>query len=199
MSRESVASRSRGLILAAHKTRNVTLILGGARSGKSRYAQELASRFKRVVCIATAQPTDSEMRKKIADHRRARPSGWKTVEAPIELDQAIHRAAAEADVLLIDCLTVYAANVLMLKDNMAADCEDLVQRTCEAIQNSKASVIAVSNEVGGGVVPAFRSGRLYRDLLGQFNQRVAQIADKVILMVAGLPVTIKDSVGSSSR
>jgi adenosylcobinamide kinase/adenosylcobinamide-phosphate guanylyltransferase len=175
-----------------HPEKSLTLVLGGAQSGKSYYAQQLASRFRRVTFIATARPGDAEMRRKIARHRRERPAGWKTVEAPLALDQAIRSESESADVLLIDCLTIYVSNLMAARKSLRSDPQEHIHALCGAIQSAKASVIAVSNEVGSGVVPAYRSGRLFRELLGQMNQRVAQIADCVVLMFAGVPVTIKD-------
>jgi adenosylcobinamide kinase / adenosylcobinamide-phosphate guanylyltransferase len=175
-------------------SKSVTLVLGGARSGKSFYAQELAGAFERVSFMATGRATDAEMRKKIKRHRRERPASWKTIEAPVELAEAIRRESHKTDVIIVDCLTVYAANVMGgARKKAKTDLEECIKGVCEAIRDSKASVIAVSNEVGSGVVPPYRSGRAYRDFLGQLNQRVAQIADRVVLMIAGLPMTVKDS------
>lgn len=172
--------------------KSITLILGGARSGKSRYALNLASEFKRVTFIATARASDVEMRRKIDAHRAERPASWRTVEAPLDLPDVLRQGGRKSDVLLIDCLTVYLANILRSKDGSAQRFRGHLQEICEALQGVKPSVIVVSNEVGSGIVPAYRSGRIYRDLLGQFNQEVARIADRVIFMVAGLPLTIKD-------
>jgi adenosylcobinamide kinase / adenosylcobinamide-phosphate guanylyltransferase len=170
--------------------RTVTLVLGGARSGKSRYAQRLASAYRRVVFVATAQPGDSEMRRKIAAHRRQRPASWKTVEAPDDLDRIILEESPGADVLVIDCLTLYLAN-LMGSDGGRRAVRLRIRQVCKAIQTSRASIILVSNEVGSGIVPAFRSGRDYRDFLGELNQKIAGLADRVVLMVAGLPINCK--------
>ena len=173
-------------------SKTITLVLGGARSGKSRYAQKLASAFQRVTFIATARASDSEMLRKIAEHRRQRPASWRTCEAPVNLEAAIRTEGGRADVLLIDCLTVFLANIMNAKKGGPAKALDRIQRVCDAIQSTKASVLVVSNEVGSGVVPPFRSGRIYRDLLGELNQRIAEIADRVVLMIAGVPVAIKD-------
>jgi adenosylcobinamide kinase/adenosylcobinamide-phosphate guanylyltransferase len=178
-------------IMSRKKT--ITLVLGGAQSGKSHYAQQLASQFERVTFIATGRASDAEMRKKIARHRRKRPMAWKTVEAPRELHEAIRSESQDADVVLIDCLTIYAANIMGGRKKSKVDPQKTIDAVCDAIRASRACVIAVSNEVGSGVVPAYRSGRIYRDFLGQMNQKVAQIADTVVLMVAGLPMTVKDS------
>jgi adenosylcobinamide kinase / adenosylcobinamide-phosphate guanylyltransferase len=173
--------------------KNVTLVLGGAQSGKSYYAQQLASHFESVTFIATARRTDAEMRKKIARHRRERPMAWRTIEAPLDLHKTIRSESRKADVILVDCLTVYVANVIRARKKSKRYPKEYIEAVCDAIRASKAAVVAVSNEVGSGVVPAYRSGRIYRDLLGQMNQKIAQIADTVILMVAGVPVILKDS------
>ena len=173
--------------------KNVTLVLGGAQSGKSYYAQQLASHFESVTFIATGRRTDAEMRKKIAQHRRERPIAWKTIEAPLDLHKTIRSESRKADVILVDCLTVYVANVMRARKKSKRYPKEYIEAVCDAIRASKAAVVAVSNEVGSGVVPAYRSGRIYRDFLGQMNQKIAQIADTVILMVAGVPVILKDS------
>ena len=178
------------------RKKNITLVLGGAQSGKSHYAQQLASRFERVTFIATARPTDAEMRKKIARHRRDRPVAWSTIEAPLDLHNTIRSESQKADVLLIDCLTVYLDNVMGAGKKSKSNPKECIDALCDAIRASKASVIAVSNEVGSGVIPPYRSGRIYRDVLGQMNQKTAAIADRVILMVAGQPLIVKDSTVS---
>jgi adenosylcobinamide kinase / adenosylcobinamide-phosphate guanylyltransferase len=171
--------------------RTITLVIGGARSGKSRWAEEQASRYSRVTYLATAEARDSEMRKKIARHRRERPAKWRTVEVPKDLPETIRVESGGADVLLIDCFTLYVANVMRTgKNSNAQNCSQVLELR-DAIRFSGTSIIAVSNEVGSGVVPAFRSGRVYRDMLGHLNQQVAAIADTVILMVAGLPFPLK--------
>lgn len=173
-----------------NRKKSITLVLGGARSGKSRYAQELASGFERVTFIATARAGDTEMRQKIDQHRRDRPSNWKTVEAQRHLGRVIDSESRFADVLLLDCLTFHAFNLMTAKHG-ARSHKKHIQELGHAIQAARTSVIAVSNEVGSGIVPEYRSGRVYRELLGQMNQAIAQIADNVVLMVAGIPVTIK--------
>jgi len=170
----------------------VTLVLGGARSGKSRYAQELASAFDRVVFIATARRSDMEMRSRIARHRRERPSSWKTVEVTTGLDRAVLEESPAADLLLIDCLALYMANIMGRKSGAQGRVQTHMQKLCQAVRDVESSVVIVSNEVGSGIVPSYRSGREYRDLLGELNQHIAKVADRVILMVAGLPLTVKD-------
>ena len=172
------------------QARAVMLVLGGVRSGKSRYAQAEASRFARVTFIATARRTDAEMRLKIAIHQRERPRTWKTVEAQTDLDRIIRREGASADLLLVDCLTTYCGGLLSPRGVSQAKRRHLAS-VVEAIETTPASVFLVSNEVGSGVVPAFKSGRLYRDLLGELNQQVARVADTVVLLMAGIPMAIK--------
>jgi adenosylcobinamide kinase / adenosylcobinamide-phosphate guanylyltransferase len=175
----------------AKERRTITLVLGGARSGKSRWAQEQAARFSRVTYLATAQAGDSEMRKKIARHRRERPTQWRTVEAPRDLPEKIRAESRRADLLLIDCFTLYVASVMRTGKKSEGHNGNCVRELRDAIHSSSTSIIAVSNEVGSGIVPAFRSGRVYRDMLGRLNQEVAAIADNVILMVAGIPLPVK--------
>jgi adenosylcobinamide kinase / adenosylcobinamide-phosphate guanylyltransferase len=178
-------------------TRDVTLVLGGVRSGKSRYALQLAERARRVTFLATAERCkgDEEMQRKIERHRAERPQHWTTIEESLNLAAAIG-SVSNCDLLLIDCLTLFAGKLLEVHgENMSAVAAD-VDALCAAVTASSCSVVLVSNEVGSGVVPAFELGRRYRDLLGEINLRVASIADVVVLMVAGLPLTLKDSVST---
>lgn len=172
------------------RNKQITLVVGGVGSGKSRYAQFLASREEQVVFLATAQACDEEMRAKIARHVRERPPSWKTVEVPFELDQAILEHGAFS-FLIIDCLTTFTANLLIARQ---ASCETILARIENisiALEGNRASAVLVSNEVGSGIVPEFPSGRQFRDILGQVNQRIARICDNVILMVAGYPLAVK--------
>jgi|SRR5579864_940151 len=173
------------------ESRSITLILGGVSSGKSRYAQELASRADEVVFLATAQSCDDEMRAKIARHIRERPPSWKTVEVPFELDQAIIEHGSLASFLIVDCLTTFTANWLMVKQASRESIFSRMEAVGSALLSSPASVAIVSNEVGGGIVPQSASGREFREILGQVNQKIARICDNVVLMVAGLPVAVK--------
>src|SRR4029077_12947219 len=119
--------------------RTITLVLGGARSGKSHWAQEFAARFPRVVFVATARALDAEMRRKIARHRRDRPATWKTIEAPVHLPEAIRSESRNADVLLIDCFTFYVSNAMRLSGSAEADNHKHIRRLCDAIRSSRAS------------------------------------------------------------
>jgi len=172
------------------RPRTVTLVLGGVRSGKSHYAQREASRFERVTFVATARRSDAEMRRKIAAHRRDRPASWRTVEAQRHLDRIIRQEGTIADLLLVDCLTTYCG-ALFSRGRLTQAQRRHLDAIVGAIRAATASIVVVSNEVGSGIVPAFKSGRLYRDVLGELNQRVAGVADRVVLLVAGIPVPIK--------
>lgn len=181
------------------------MILGGARSGKSAMAERMAREMGgRVTYLATAQALDEEMRQRIENHRAARPQEWRTVEEPLELAQAVTRAAAESDVLLVDCLTLWVSNQLCLIEapestpewhaalgELARRLEGSVAQLLEGVRSGEATALVVSNEVGLGLVPPTALGRAYRDLLGMVNRRLAAEAGQVLLMVAGLAVDVK--------
>ena len=169
---------------------SVTLVLGGVRSGKSRYAHQLAALSSRVVYVATAKISDEEMRAKIEQHRADRPREWTTVEEPLELAKVLYEHQLNCDVIVVDCLTIYAANLIETAgDNNSVDRH--IASLCEALKQSQCAVVLVSNEVGSGVVPPYPLGRRYRDLLGELNQKIANIADDAVLMVAGIPLALK--------
>ncbi|MCB0043165.1 MAG: bifunctional adenosylcobinamide kinase/adenosylcobinamide-phosphate guanylyltransferase [Caldilinea sp.] len=180
-------------------SRSLTLILGGARSGKSTYAeQQAAAAGGRVLYVATAEAWDDEMRARIAAHRAQRPATWRTVEAPRAVGAAARAALDDgADVVLVDCLTLLASNVIIAlpegSDERAASASlnEELDALLAAYEASDAAWFVVSNEVGLGIVPAYPLGRVYRDALGRANQRMAALADRVIFMVAGLPMTVK--------
>ncbi len=179
----------------------VTLVLGGVRSGKSAYAQQLGEGARLVVFVATAQAYDDEMRGKIDRHRNARPALWKTVEEPLELAKAIAIHGPACDVMIVDCLTFFASNLLDAHGEDHTAIDGAVEALCSALASAACSVVLVSNEVGSGVVPAYPSGRRFRDLLGEINQRVARVASDVVLLVAGLPLVLKAGVlkGETAR
>jgi adenosylcobinamide kinase/adenosylcobinamide-phosphate guanylyltransferase len=175
------------------------LILGGARSGKSSYAQRMALDLggPDVLFVATAEAYDDEMCARIAAHRAERPAGWRTLEAPLRVGEQIAASAADARVILVDCLTLLASNALLAAGEAATDQEAEAAVLAEAAgllaacRASDATWIVVSNEVGLGLVPPYPLGRRYRDALGRANQRLAAAADRVVLMVAGLPLQVK--------
>lgn len=173
----------------------VTLVLGGVRSGKSRFAQQIAERNGRVTFIATAERRDdAEMHTKIERHRAERPQSWITIEEPLYLARTIHEAGKDSDILLIDCLTLFATNLLEACGENTEQLQIHIDQLCLALSSAPCSIILVSNEVGSGVVPAYELGRRFRDLVGEINQRVASVADTVLLMVAGLPFPLKGSI-----
>ena len=183
-----------------HQSAIVTLVLGGVRSGKSRFAQQIAETAERVTFIATAERRDdAEMHAKIERHRADRPQSWATVEEPLYLAKAIHEAGRDSDVLLIDCLTLFASNLLEACGENKEQLQTHIDQLCLALSSAPCSIILVSNEVGSGVVPAYELGRRFRDVVGEINQRVASVADAVLLMVAGLPFPLKGSVPAKVR
>ncbi len=166
---------------------NLTLILGGASSGKSAYAERLATvSGLSPVYLATGRAGDGEMADKIARHQARRGPEWQLVEAPLDLAQPLQQAGA-GQVLLLDCLTLWLSNQLEAGHNIELE----TTRLLEALSTTKAQVIAVSNELGMGLVPATPLGRSFRDAQGQLNQRVAAAAARVTFVAAGLPLSLK--------
>jgi adenosylcobinamide kinase/adenosylcobinamide-phosphate guanylyltransferase len=189
-----------------HSSPRLILILGGARSGKSSFAEHLATTSGRSVAfIATATASDNEMHTRITNHRASRPATWLTIEEPLDLAKAVQQAAQVADVLLLDCMTLWLSNWLWRDGeiNFDEDATEGVRSSIEALAAVERLVtviefmaigktlIVVSNEVGLGIVPEYAAGRAYRDIMGRVNQRLAQQAEQVYLMVAGLAVDIK--------
>jgi adenosylcobinamide kinase/adenosylcobinamide-phosphate guanylyltransferase len=168
----------------------ITFIIGGARSGKSRYAARLADNYRKVAFIATGEGRDDEMRHRIHKHRKARPSSWKTFEEPLDVCAAIRKAGARPDLILIDCLTLLVSNLLGDGRDEAA-IEREISRILAALDKTRSDAVIVSNEVGFGIVPANKLARDFRDIGGRVNQMVAERADEVYLLVSGLPIKIK--------
>jgi adenosylcobinamide kinase / adenosylcobinamide-phosphate guanylyltransferase len=180
---------------------SLILITGGARAGKSTFAEQLALHWggtEQVCYVATAEPGDDEMRARIATHRKNRPVGWRTVEAPREVATRLESLSGlSASVVVIDCLTLLVSNVLLLQpessgeDDVWIAVEHEVNGLIRFAAQSGMVVLVVTNEAGLGVVPATRLGRLFRDLLGRANQRLATEAGQVFLVVSGLALEIK--------
>jgi adenosylcobinamide kinase/adenosylcobinamide-phosphate guanylyltransferase len=166
----------------------LTLVLGGARSGKSRHAESLitASAPPPWIYIATAQAFDAEMTERIAHHRARRGAGWQTVEAPQDLAETIDKAPPDT-AILVDCLTLWLTNRMLAEADIEADSAMLEK----VLARRRGSTVLVSNEVGSGVVPDNALARRFADLQGRLNQRIAARADHVVLVVAGLPLTVK--------
>ena len=167
----------------------IVLLLGGARSGKSRLAERMAreSGGDSVTYLATAEVRDEEMADRVAQHRQDRPSVWQTIEEPLHIAAALEKADHET--VLLDCLTLLATNHLLGSGEDSAHEE--LSRLITAARNRQGTLIVVSNEVGNGIVPANAISRQFRDLQGNLNRRLAEAADTVLLVVAGLPLTLK--------
>ena len=172
--------------MTARSLPRLTLVLGGARSGKSRHAEQLVMQAPPPwVYLATAQALDGEMQKRIDQHRSRRDPRWRTMEVPLDIAEAI--AAPSSGAMLLDCLTLWLSNALLAKRNLAAEGDRLIA----ALSVAPGPLVVVSNEVGLGIVPDTPLGREFRDAQGHLNQRVAAIADHVLLMAAGLPLSLK--------
>ena len=167
-------------------------VLGGCRSGKSSFALDKAQKFSgdKKVFIATCIPGDDEMRQRVERHQEERNRAWETVEAPLLLPEAITENSRRADVIIVDCLTLWVSNLLMEFDD-SKKIEMLIPRLTQTIDKSNCPVVLVSNEVGQGIVPENKLSRQFRDLVGFVNQAVAGCADEVIWTVAGIPVKVK--------
>jgi adenosylcobinamide kinase/adenosylcobinamide-phosphate guanylyltransferase len=171
-----------------HRFKKTLLVLGGARSGKSRFAQNQAEALPGdLVYIATAQALDAEMAERIARHRADRGPRWRTVEAPLDLARAVGRESRSDSVLLIDCLTLWATNLLFAETDITAAAGSLVT----AMDRAPGPVILVANEIGLGVVPDNALARRFRDIAGDINQTVAAQVDSAVLIAAGLPIVLK--------
>ena len=172
--------------------KEVVFVIGGCRSGKSRYALETAGNVagSRKIFIATCVPHDAEMQQRVDRHQKERGQDWQTLEAPVDLPRAVAESSRQADVLLIDCLTLWISNLLLTIE----DDELIAERIFSLARNlgsASCPVVLVSNEVGTGIVPENQLARRFRDLVGTANQTIAEQADKVVWMVAGIPVQIK--------
>ena len=176
---------------------SITLVIGGCRSGKSRYALTAADAIygTRKIFVATSVPRDVEMEKRVRSHQAERGRDWQTIEEPVQIHETIATFAASADVILVDCLTLWLSNM------MAADMDDndiqvRLNQTVLALSQARCPVFLVTNEVGYGIVPDNSLARRFRDLAGQVNQLMAKTADRVVLTVAGIAMPIKPEIRS---
>ncbi len=183
----------------------LTLVTGGRRSGKSRYAADLARVYgARVVTVVTGQPTDTEMVRRIAAHQASRPATWQVVEVVENMELALSAVPQDADVVLLDCLSMYVSHRLCqsVEDQSSENvwvgvehnCWQEITRVVEALVNLSLPAIVVTHEVGEGLAPLATMGRIYADLNGLMNQELARHADRVILMRVGLPQIVKTGV-----
>jgi adenosylcobinamide kinase/adenosylcobinamide-phosphate guanylyltransferase len=169
-------------------------VIGGARSGKSRYAQARVEALPgSLAFIATAEAGDAEMAERIARHRADRGPRWTAYDAPLDLPEAIARAQASAGAVLVDCLTLWLSNLTLDE----ADVEAATSALCAAIRQCPVPLALVANEVGLGIVPMNELARRFRDQAGWLNQRIAAVAGEVVLVTAGLPLTLKRDVGKA--
>jgi adenosylcobinamide kinase/adenosylcobinamide-phosphate guanylyltransferase len=166
-------------------------ITGGCRSGKSRFALDYADRhFSKKLYLATGEVLDEEMARRVENHKKARGPEWRTVEEPIEIVDKISECGDKTEVILLDCVTLWLSNLLLRWDNESRIMEE-VDRLRMAMKESRAALIVVTNEVGMGIVPDNPLARRFRDLAGTANQRMAEVADRVVFMVSGIPMFLK--------
>jgi len=164
------------------------LVLGGARSGKSAFAQRQAESLPgELIYVATAEALDAEMQDRIGRHRAERGPRWQTVEAPLDLAGAIETKSRLGNVLLVDCLTLWASNLMLAESDLAHAINDLTS----ALANAPGKIVLVSNEIGLGIVPDNALGRRFRDVAGEVNQAVARSVDSAVFVAAGLPMVLK--------
>jgi adenosylcobinamide kinase/adenosylcobinamide-phosphate guanylyltransferase len=170
----------------------VIFVTGGARSGKSDFAQEFAERQEGPrLFLATAQAFDDEMEDRIRKHKEKRGTRWETLEEPLHIGKALQSVSGVYEIILVDCLTVWMSNLLMEYPDDNASMSDMVEDLLASVADRDETIIVVSNEVGLGIVPDNQLARLYRDQLGFLNQKMARAADVVYVLVAGIPVKIK--------
>lgn len=173
------------------------LVLGGARSGKTGFAERLAMRTgERPLYLATAEALDDEMKERVRTHQQQRHSKFSTLEEPLKLSAALKSTLAKHDVILVDCITLWITNLLLANENVAAAVGDLVT-TLKEIESAR--VILVSNEVGQGIVPDNAMARMFRDLAGAAHQQLAEICGEVHFIIAGLPMTLKGTRPAESE
>lgn len=194
--------------LGGHRESKLVVVTGGARSGKSRFAEQYTAKLGsrrpdgEIVYIATSQVYDQEMEERVALHKQRRSNEWTTVEEPYDLEAVLERLAVEkVSVVLIDCITLWLSNVLLLPDEHGLErwtdpayVRSILERTHKLsflLQEAPFATVIVTNEVGGGLVPEYPLGRVYRDLAGQVNQTLAEKADEVYVAICGIPVNLR--------
>lgn len=171
--------------------KRIVLVTGGCRSGKSSFALDYAVRhFSKRTYLATCEPLDEEMSERIRRHKETRGPEWRTIEEPLYVAEAVSKESAGTDVILLDCLTMWVSN-MVVRNLQPEEVFDAVEKLVAEIQNANCSQILVTNEVGAGIVPDNTLARLFRDIAGAVNQKIAVHSDEVYLMVAGIPVRIK--------
>jgi adenosylcobinamide kinase/adenosylcobinamide-phosphate guanylyltransferase len=167
------------------------LVIGGCRSGKSSHALNLANQIPgHKIFIATCMPHDKEMEERVLLHKKQRSRVWTTLEVPVRLPEEISKNSRKENVILVDCLTLWLSN-LLLENNDQGNMDGHIRKLVRSLENARCPIILVSNEVGTGIVPENKLARRFRDIAGFTNQKVAACADKVIWMVAGIPVGVK--------
>jgi adenosylcobinamide kinase / adenosylcobinamide-phosphate guanylyltransferase len=170
--------------------KQIILVTGGARSGKSRYAEQRAAELgSRLLYVATAEAKDEEMAQRVAEHKKRRGNDWAVVEEPVELIEALLARRGQTDCALVDCLTLWLSNLLIWHDGKYV--EEKLEQLLDALPQLDFHVIFVTNEVGWGIVPDNSLARQFRDLAGWANQRIAAAASEIILTVAGVPLIVK--------
>ena len=173
-----------------------TLITGGVRSGKSRFAEQRALQHGAPLCyLATAQALDGEMDERISRHRARRGNDWQTVEEPLALPQTLARLDGSCNAILVDCITLWLTNLLLMRERTDAELEEVllgdVHRLATTLRGMGTPVLLVTNEVGMGIVPEHHLGRLFRDIAGQANQILAATCSEVYALISGIPLKLK--------
>jgi len=176
-----------------NEVKEIIFVIGGCRSGKSSHALQTAEKMpgNRKIYLATCVPQDDEMKQRVAKHQKERSQNWVTVEEPLHLPGVILENSLKADVMLVDCLTLWVSNLLMETDD-EKQLEKRIAQLIGSLEKATGPIVLVSNEIGTGIVPENKLARQYRDIIGLVNQAVAKTASKVIWMVAGIPVTVKE-------
>ncbi len=173
--------------------KGVVLVMGGAKSGKSRISLDICNEIARKkIFIATAQALDNEMKERIRRHKEERGGDWGTIEEPIEIVDKMSKFDSEETVILLDCLTLWISNLFMKYGESRQPINEFVDKFVEQLAKAKGVIVVVSNEVGMGIVPDNDLARVYRDVAGSLNQEIVRTARKVVMVIAGIPLVLKD-------